>query len=394
MNNKYKDHIVFISGEWQGTYHRKPLFKQLAKYTDLNRLYIIEIPADIVHSLIFKPKRVLNAIHNFFSTVKYSNNIFGYRPLIFLHILFAARYPFLYKINNFLLKKSMARLFKRESINDGYIWIYRPEFAGVCDMFDGFKVIYDFYDEYAISSFDEVIPHIRELEGEILQKSDFVFTTASQLLYKAKKYNKNSHLILNAADIDNFIKAFTLDYNKPTELLHIKGPIIGYIGVFRDWIDFDLLEYLFNKHEKLTFLFVGNWTDKVDNVVARFKMYTNVIFTGRKRFDEIPAYLKYFDVAIIPNKINTFNQNVVPYKLYEYLAAGKKIVSTDTSSDIRVYGDLIKVAATIEEFSESITGFLSQNNFDAQKRSEFGCRQSWENRVGRIMQILGTGKTG
>ncbi len=55
----------------------------------------------------------------------------------------------------------------------------------------------------------------------------------------------------------------------------------------------------------------------------------NVRWLGQKRYEELPAYLHYFSVATIPFVINEITKATSPVKLFEYMAGGKPIVTTD-----------------------------------------------------------------
>ena len=69
---------------------------------------------------------------------------------------------------------------------------------------------------------------------------------------------------------------------------------------------------------------------------------------GAKTYDELPAYLSGWDVALMPFAMNESTQFISPTKTPEYLAGGKPVVSTPVRDVVRHYGDLdgVKIAAT------------------------------------------------
>jgi glycosyltransferase involved in cell wall biosynthesis len=250
-------------------------------------------------------------------------------------------------------------------------------------------LIYDCYDEYLLTSDDRKVKNLDILEKELMVKSDFIFTTSQKLFEKGLRYNKNSFLIHNAAETDLFGTAFLESLDPPSDIKDIKHPIIGYVGVLRDWQDLELLEYLFISHPDMNFVFIGQNHKSVVNKAREFEKYKNVHFLGKKKFENIPAYLKHIDIAIIPNRMTEFNQSVVPIKLFEYLAAGKKILSTNHNTDLKMYyRDYIKTADDKIEFSNKLNEILSNNMYDLNKIFEFGQKQSWKRRVEKMFAYI------
>jgi teichuronic acid biosynthesis glycosyltransferase TuaH len=56
-----------------------------------------------------------------------------------------------------------------------------------------------------------------------------------------------------------------------------------------------------------------------------------VHLTGAVPYAEVPEYMRAFDVCITPHRMTLFTESLNPIKLWEYLAAGKPIVSTDVA---------------------------------------------------------------
>ena len=66
----------------------------------------------------------------------------------------------------------------------------------------------------------------------------------------------------------------------------------------------------------------------------------NIHYLGRKDYEELPAYLAGWDVALMPFAINEATRFISPTKTPEYLAAGKPVVSTPVTDVVRHYGDV------------------------------------------------------
>jgi UDP-galactopyranose mutase len=65
----------------------------------------------------------------------------------------------------------------------------------------------------------------------------------------------------------------------------------------------------------------------------------NIHYLGMKSYEELPAYMAGWDVALIPFALNRATQFISPTKTPEYLAGGKPVVSTAIRDVVRPYGE-------------------------------------------------------
>ena len=65
----------------------------------------------------------------------------------------------------------------------------------------------------------------------------------------------------------------------------------------------------------------------------------NIHYLGSKSYQELPAYLAGWDLALIPFAINESTRFISPTKTPEYLAAGKPVISTPIRDVVTPYGD-------------------------------------------------------
>ncbi len=385
-----RDFVVFAAGEWKKNFHRKTLYEKLAERPEVKRLFVIQIPADLLIAPLKKPFRLWDAIKTFWKPEKVGPKIYLYRPFNFVHQLVAFKFYYLNLLNKLAMKWQLRRFFKKEQIDpNALVWIYRPELFAWATFSSDIRVIYDCYDEYTLNANDAPQEKATVLEKKLLEKSSIVFVTARKLLQKARAVNPNSFLVFNGARVDYFSRAVLEQPPKPADLQRISGPIIGYVGLIRDWIDFDLLEQVVKANSQYTFVFVGPQAPNVQAQVQKLKRFQNVYFLGPKPFAEVFKYVHGFDVAIIPNRRTKFNESVVPYKLFEYLAAGKVVVATKTCEDFAIdFKDYVLLADSAESFSQQLSKALTIDEVQKRKNFEFGRLQSWENRVEQMMNIL------
>ena len=115
----------------------------------------------------------------------------------------------------------------------------------------------------------------------------------------------------------------------------------------------------------------------------------NVIFTGKKNIAELPAYLRYVDVCIIPFLCNQLTRSIYPLKINEYLSAGKPVVSTTFSEDILSFNDVIYASDDQDAFIENIDEAIADNaDSVARRRIARASQNNWEDRARQFTVIV------
>ena len=217
----------------------------------------------------------------------------------------------------------------------------------------GFKIIYDMLDD--VHGFKDKYINSKKLlqqEKDLLKSADLVICTAKKLEKKALKYNKNVILIPNAVQPVDFY-ASRKKGEKPPDLPEAEI-YIGYYGAIWEWFDIDLLCYLAENRSKYAFILLGTISPENKEIISNFP---NIHYLGRKSYHELPKYLRFFTVAIIPFKINNLTKSTNPTKVYEYLAGGKPVVTTDLP-EIRDF-PYVYVAKTKQSFLMGIDKSLN-----------------------------------
>ncbi len=66
----------------------------------------------------------------------------------------------------------------------------------------------------------------------------------------------------------------------------------------------------------------------------------NIHYTGSRPYQQLPAYLSSWDVALIPFALNESTQFISPTKTPEYLAGGIPVVSAPIRDVVKPYGEM------------------------------------------------------
>lgn len=105
----------------------------------------------------------------------------------------------------------------------------------------------------------------------------------------------------------------------------------------------DLLEACAHLRPATRVVFVGGRPDDLARLKARAEALgvSNAVFVGPVPHAKVPLYLRAADVAVLPTRASDRHaaEFLSPLKLFEYLAAGKAIVATDTPSVREVLSD-------------------------------------------------------
>ena len=224
-------------------------------------------------------------------------------------------------------------------------WYYTPMMLAFSSL-ETDAVIYDCMDE--LSKFRFAPEKLLDLEADLIERADLVFTGGSSL-YEAKKDRHPSvHCFPSSVDRAHFAKARNT-LAEPADQAELKRPRLGFYGVIDERFDIDLLRQAAELRPDWSFVMVGPVVKIAEDELPRA---ANIHYIGSKTYEELPAYLGGWDVALMPFAMNESTQFISPTKTPEYLAGGKPVVSTPVRDVVRHYGHLqgVQIAWDAEGF--------------------------------------------
>jgi glycosyltransferase involved in cell wall biosynthesis len=139
-------------------------------------------------------------------------------------------------------------------------------------------------------------------------------------------------------------------------------PVFGYTGsLHRERIDLDLVELLAQRFPQGSVVLVGpqHWSD--DSLARALRKHPNLHAPGSVPYSAIPEVMARFDVCIVPHLQSQFVESLNPIKLWEFLACGKPIVSTDVAG-FRDFPALVRLAKNAPSFLQECQNALQEVN--------------------------------
>ncbi len=235
------------------------------------------------------------------------------------------------------------------------LWYYTPMAMAFTRSLPAGVVVYDCMDE--LSMFKGAPPALPALEQELLERADLVFTGGVSL-YEAKRHQHPAvHAFPSSVDKAHFAQARG-PVDAPRDQADMPGPRIGFFGVIDERLDVDLIGRLAVLRPDYQFVLLGPVV-KIDP--ASLPRAANLHYLGMKSYEELPAYLAGWDVAMLPFARNDATRFISPTKTPEYLAAGCPVVSTSIADVVRPYGveRLARIADEPEAFAAAIDQALA-----------------------------------
>ena len=267
------------------------------------------------------------------------------------------------------LAAGISVLFDNFHVEQSVGMVQNPFWRSVANRMPGSLIVYDCMDYHG--GFTTATDAMGREEDLLLEQADAVVTTSLGLSERVSEKVANT-VIRNAAEVEHFRK-------KPAKLaLKHERPVVGYYGAIASWFDMDLLVAMARLFPQWDFVLVGS-TYESNTTLA--EQLPNVYFTGEVPYADLPGYLHAFDVCTIPFQITELTRCTNPVKVYEYLCAGKPVVSTELP-EVMQMGDYAHVAGTHETFAQALEKAMEERTDQAlaDRRIGWARRQSWTRR--------------
>jgi uncharacterized SAM-binding protein YcdF (DUF218 family)/glycosyltransferase involved in cell wall biosynthesis len=383
---KGHDILCFSSIDWQFIWQgHQEIMSTLA--ANGNRVLFVEntgVRAPAMRDLPRLRQRIRNWRRGTKGFRRERENLFIYSPILL---------PFPYsgpvrRLNRFLLTRALRRWMRAIGFGRPIVWTFLPTplVRDVIPEMDPLVSVYYCIDDFASSS--KGARKIEQSEQQLFREADLVFVTSERLRDRAAQFSSRVHLFPFGVSLKKFDQVRTAPNQVPDDLLALKRPIVGYVGGIHRWIDLELVASAARTMPEATFAFVGPAQMDVSATAG----IPNLHWLGARAHDDVPRYIKGFDVGIVPYRLTEYTANVYPTKLNEYLAMGIPVVATDLPEIRRFnaeHGSSVAIAGDSRQFVEAIHAALRPSTEQERiGRTEVARKNSWVSRIAEMSALI------
>ncbi len=259
------------------------------------------------------------------------------------------------------------------------------------ELASGNIILYEYVDEiHEKVSVRKIPDFVFERHEKILSDERCIVVATADKLYQdvLAKRSRNCALVTNGVDVAHFSGSPENPAPPGAMRQPVRPgvPVIGYFGALASWFDFDLVRKLAGEREWQVVLIGHNYDNTMKKY--RFDKLANLTVLKPVPYARLPEYAKWFDVAIIPFKLNEITRSTSPIKLFEYMALGKPIVTTDLP-ECRKY-DAVLVGKDHDDFIRKVEQALPLKGDERYKArlKQTAVQNSWERKAQKIAELI------
>lgn len=301
-------------------------------------------------------------------------------------ILPAGRYysTFMNWVGQIGLARQVHKLQEMLSFSTPILWLYPPQSAPLLGKFNEGLSIYHCIENFSGNQIGIKRQVIQAEERHLLGSVDLVFTHSEGLLHRYEGLTRRKiKLVPSAADVSYIQSISTVD----PAVYRIPYPRLGVMGTLDARLDVELLRNVVASQPGWHLVLIGQWRPERINL-CRLLEYPNVHYLGHQPFEKLPSLLNGLDILLIPYILNEMTRFISPIKLYEYLAVGKPIISTNMP-EVSAFKGLVRIAENAQEFINHIQQALTSDTQAEQiARRNLARQHSWDNRLEIILKTI------
>ena len=381
-----KDILILSTADWDNPFwtNKQHVAVELSKMGH-RVLYIDSIGLRRPSSSSQDLYRIFHRITKFFSLPrKVRENLWVLSPIV---LPFHTN-KFIQKINRLWLGFLLRFSGKILKIHFSHLWTYNPLSPLLVDLKYFQFSIYHCVDEIKAQP-RMPIELIEFAENQLLKDTNLVLTTSLELTSSRKPLNPNTFYFPNVCDYNHFSSALDSRTVIPDDLLSIPSPRVGFIGALSGYkIDFSLLRFIAESRPDWSIVLIGKVGEGDPQTnISLLTGLPNLYLMGPRNYEQLPPYLKGFDVGLLPNLINEYTKSMFPMKFFEYLASGTPVVGVDLPA-LEDFKELACLEPTYEKFLHAIEKTLGGDVPDLDTRLDAAKKHTYRDRTEQMLSLI------
>ena len=271
----------------------------------------------------------------------------------------------------------VAKTMKRHRFREPLLWCTTPENVHQLDDLPHRGLVYDCHHYWSNLPI--------QWEGDLAAVADVCFVASDGLMDRLAPCNQNLVLLPNGVNFPLF-RRDTVDV--PADVADLAGkPVVGFVGTLHADLDMAPLIRCADAHPEWTFLLIGP-TNR-SPYLAHLQGRENIRLLGKRPLVDIPDYLSVCTACVHLLRKHDEDSDVLHYRIYEYMAAGKPTAAMEWKHQRQEYPDVVHAARTAEEFIHQCEIAMKEDPEDLlRRRRDYGSAAAWDERAEQIRQIL------
>ena len=271
------------------------------------------------------------------------------------------------------------------NMHNKIIFLQNPMSIGIVEKLKERMFVFDAIDNWLYHPQMKKYANILSKNYKFIKENADIIFTVSEGLKNTFDNKSNVYWIPNGVDKEKFLCD---EYKEKKAKINAT---IGYVGKIQDRVDFELIEKCLKRYKNNKFLMIGPIYAQYNKVKYLKKNYNNIEFLGDIPYEQLPKAINQFDIAIIPHKIDEFTNSMNPLKVYEYLASGKQVVTTQVAGTDNI-SKYVYQSNNYDEFisfiDKAIINRKNNINIEEDVRNSLDSKYTWEKITEEIVDII------
>jgi glycosyltransferase involved in cell wall biosynthesis len=149
-----------------------------------------------------------------------------------------------------------------------------------------------------------------------------------------------------------------------------------------------------DKKSNIKMLIVGDGDayEDLQRIREQNNLNDHIILAGKQLYENLPVYIAAADICLLPAYNNEIMRDIVPIKMYEYMAMGKPVISTKLPGVMKEFGEgngVIYVDKPEDTLSKAVE-MIDMNSFETEgdKARMFVENSDWNKITDEFMKVL------